>query len=283
MRPLASTPAPSALSPTSLSIAEWQAEAARLTRAHRLRPALVLGDRHLTLPWWYRPGRRPAAPVILLTAGIHGDEPAGPLAWQQWLAKTTLSDAFTWVMFPLLNPRAWGTSQRTNPDGIDLNRDFRRVRSPEVAAWRAWLCQSGCRPAVHLSLHEDWESDGFYLYEINTGPLPSLAQPLLRLLGQRAPLAPGPMADGHRLRAPGWIAHDAHPHEPEGWPEAIYLVRRAPLLSLTFEGPGARVWPERVAALTEALTLATALLPVALASGTGAFASARGRRPWRCP
>lgn len=187
------------------------------------------------------------APRVYLSAGIHGDEPAGPLAVLELLKEDALSRELEWTLFPILNP--WGIThgKRENADGIDLNRDYRARRSNEIQAHARWLEQHPVPYDLYLSLHEDWETRGFYLYEINTSTQPSFAQPLLQTAKAIHPLETGPIVDGHLLNEPGLIAHRDEPDEPEGWPEAIFMCKRNRLRSYTFETPSSFPIEKRIA------------------------------------
>ncbi len=202
---------------------------------------------------------RPAAKRIYLSAGIHGDEPAGPLALLDLMRSGFFGDSFEWILCPALNPGGLARNQRENADGMDLNRDYWKCESPEVRAHVAWL-DAADPPDCFLSLHEDWESAGFYLYEINLGEdQPHRAQAILEAV--RPWFAPEPgMIDGHHTRTPGWIYHEAEADVPEGWPEAIYLAKRQCPLSFTFETPSRAALAQRVAALRAAVTTAMAAL-----------------------
>src|SRR5580704_3810007 len=56
---------------------------------------------------------------VYLSAGIHGDEPAGPLAVLQLLREDQWPpDAALWVC-PCLNPTGFAANRRENAEGID--------------------------------------------------------------------------------------------------------------------------------------------------------------------
>jgi len=194
---------------------------------------------------WHRPGngRR-----IYVSAGIHGDEPAGPLAMLRLLGERWFAgSAADWTICPALNPDGLRTGTRENANGIDLNRDYQNRISKEVAAHAEWLL-SRATPELFLSLHEDWETDGFYFYEINLGEdRPALAEAILRETSRILPIEPGPLIDGHDVRAPGWIHHAAEADLPESWPEAIFLAKNGCPLSFTFETPSQADLEKRIA------------------------------------
>jgi len=206
---------------------------------------------------WERPA---AGPRIYLSAGMHGDEPAGPLALLELLRSGLFDNAFHWLICPALNPGGLSIQRRENPDGVDLNRDYWLQSTLEVAAHRAWLDAMGA-PDLFISLHEDWETSGFYLYEINLGEdNPERAQTIINATRSWFLPEPGPEIDGHLARAPGWIYHAAEPDLPEGWPEAIYLAKQGCPLSFTFETPSQAALSSRVAAHTAAVTKAVKMM-----------------------
>ena len=210
---------------------------------------------------WRRPGpgRR-----IYLSAGIHGDEPAGPLAIRQILGESwfATSDA-DWTICPALNPHGLRAGIRENAQGIDLNRDYQRRESPEAAAHAAWLLDRPA-PDLFLSLHEDWETAGFYFYEINLGPEASTrAQAILAATSAIIPTEPALVIDGHAVRQPGWIHHAAEADLPNEWPEAIFLAKNGCPLSFTFETPSQAPLEKRIAT-----HLAAVRTTIAAASGS---------------
>lgn len=186
-------------------------------------------------------------PAGYLSAGMHGDEPAGPLAALA-LLKAGVFDDGRWRLCPALNPTGLAAGARDNAQGIDLNRDYRLRRSREVQAHAAWLESSPC-PSLFLSLHEDWEYAGFYVYEINLGAdRPERATRILEAATQWVPVEPSPLIDDHEVRAPGWIYHAAEADLPDQWPEAIFLAKRGCPLSFTYETPSSRELDCRIAA-----------------------------------
>jgi predicted deacylase len=183
---------------------------------------------------WERAGD---GPLVYVSAGIHGDEPAGPLALLEMMETGCFSDQFHWLICPALNPGGLAMGRRENREGVDLNRDYLLKKTPEVSAHAAWLVR-GRVPDVFVSLHEDWESEGFYFYEINMKEdQPQRAAELLEAVSGRFSAELGPEIDGHEARTPGWIFHCAEADLPNEWPEAIYLAKQGCPLSFTFETP----------------------------------------------
>jgi protein MpaA len=211
---------------------------------------------------WERPGngRR-----VYLSAGIHGDEPAGPLALLELLRGGFFTAGFHWSICPTLNPTGLAAGTRENAEAVDLNRDYWLRGTREIVAHAAWLDAMSV-PDLFISLHEDWETTGFYFYEINLGEdRPQRAHRILEHAGVWFPPEPGPEIDGHDIREPGWIYHAAEPDLPEGWPEAIYLAKMGCPISFTFETPSRAPLHERVAAHAAAVRAACAGLGEELA------------------
>jgi murein peptide amidase A len=200
--------------------------------------------------------RAAEGPRIYLSAGIHGDEPAGPLALLTLLREGFFNHQAHWVICPALNPHGLAIGSRGNADGADLNRDYWVKSTVEVAIHAAWL-DSKPVPDLFVSLHEDWESTGFYFYEINL--LEDKPERASKIIAATLPWfhpEPGPEIDGHSSRAPGCIYHAAEPDLPEGWPEAIYLAKQGCPLSFTFETPSHAALHMRVAAQAAAVKAA---------------------------
>lgn len=176
------------------------------------------------------------APLVYVSAGIHGDEPAGPLAVEAMLAEDFGAE-FNWLVCPMLNPSGFARGQRTDAMGRDLNRDYFVRESREVRAHIAWL-EKFPLPELMFSLHEDWEATGFYFYEINLREdRPERVRCLLGAVSELMPIEPQPIIDDHAVREGGWIYHDPCADFPENWPEAIYMAERGCPLSLTLETP----------------------------------------------
>lgn len=194
-------------------------------------------------------------PRIYLSAGVHGDEPAPPLALLELLTVGIFDQRATWFLCPMLNPTGHALGQRENNEGRDLNRDYKDTLSAEVRAHTEWLSH---QPPFDLTLclHEDWESRGFYLYELNPDGRPSLAEPMIEAVSAVCEIETATTIDGRETAAPGIIRPVADPLLREQWPEAIYLRRHHTTLSYTLESPSAFPLAQRVRALRTAVETA---------------------------
>ncbi len=184
-------------------------------------------------------------PVVYISTGIHGDELAGPESLLSLLEGGLLDRPLSFHVCPMLNPIGCVAGTRENGRGLDMNRDYFHQCSSEVRGHVGWLEKRD--PELFISLHEDWESEGFYYYEINLG-LDSVAR-YEYLAGEIMgcmPLEEGLEIDGHEVRRRGWIYHDAESDEMECWPEAIYMAKKGCALSFTLESPSALEMSKRV-------------------------------------
>ena len=102
---------------------------------------------------------------ILLTAGVHGNEPSGVEAVLRFLEKDNeeLLNHFEFSIIPCVNPEGYVRDIRENGQGIDLNRAFEEENVAEVQIVKNLL--RGYQADCFIDLHEDWEATGFYLYE----------------------------------------------------------------------------------------------------------------------
>ena len=102
---------------------------------------------------------------ILITGGVHGDEPAGVEAALQFLERdnTALLKQFSFTIIPCVNPYGYVHETRETRDDIDINRSFETDDTTEVAIVKKALGQT--QFAFAIDFHEDYEATGFYLYE----------------------------------------------------------------------------------------------------------------------
>jgi hypothetical protein len=198
------------------------------------------------------PGPRPR---IYISAGIHGDEPAPPLTLLELIERGIFDDRAVWFLCPLLNPVGFTRRTRENADGIDLNRDYKALRSLEIQAHARWLRAQPNFDLV-LCVHEDWESKGYYLYELNPTNRPSLAQPMIDAVAQVCPIETATVIDGREISEPGIIRPASDPLLRELWPESIYLRAHHTRLSYTLETPSSFPLAQRIAAHRAAIETA---------------------------
>jgi hypothetical protein len=159
-------------------------------------------------------------------------------------------DADIWIC-PCLNPTGFSLNRRENADGVDLNRDYFHLRSAEIRAHVAWLNQ---QPNFDLTLclHEDWESHGFYVYEVNPDHEPSLGEKMMLAVSKVCPIDLSTVIEDRPAQG-GIIRPDLDPAKRPQWPEALFLVRNKTRHCYTLEAPSDFPLPTRVAALVTAV------------------------------
>ncbi len=247
----------------TLEIRDVLREASAVAHAHGWREERLPCLPGLDLPAYVRAPSQAGGwtPRIYLSSGIHGDEPAGPLAAVEVMRRADLpSHAWLWCL-PCLNPTGFPRNTRASAAGIDLNRDYRSPRSAEIQGHTQWLQQ---QPLFDLTLclHEDWEATGFYVYELNPGSRPSLAPALIDAVRDLCPIDLSPQIDGRDAQG-GIIRPTIDPVDRPEWPEALYLLQHKTRLSYTLESPSDFPLKTRVEALVAAslCALQAAALP----------------------
>ena len=204
-----------------------------------------------------RQSRGPTTRVYIST-GIHGDEPAGPLAARQLLEDNNWPPDVSLWLCPCLNPTGFALNRRENDEGTDLNRQYLVPTAEETKAHIGWLQR---QPAFDLCLclHEDWESQGFYLYELNPDGQQSLAESIIQRVGEVCPIDQSDMIEGRAARH-GIVRPSVDPRSRPDWPEAFFLLTYKTRLSYTLEAPSDFPMPVRVAALVTAVQTAVRLV-----------------------
>jgi hypothetical protein len=158
----------------------------------------------------------PGKPSILVSAGFHGDEPAG--VWASLLFARNYHHMaccgnVNISLLPLVNPTGFCVGTHTNSRGRDPNRGFCNTSSgvPEVSEEGSILMANANemrRRATDgfLSLHEDFGETRFYMFTFERTPEPDrLSQELQKIGARYFNLYPEGELDGARVRAGGII------------------------------------------------------------------------------
>lgn len=254
--------------PYAALITEWRALRAKHDVALR-EVACVGANRTLFIAEIVGP---PGAPVVALSAGVHGDEPAGPWALLSIVRDGLLDRAFSYRIWPCTNPSGYERGTRANEDGDDINRSFHRGGTTPEA--KAIITANRDRHfALSLDLHEDFEADGYYAYEPVVAGAPPFGTRMVDALDdagypvqtfEDAAFDIGYEPDAHHLRelARGRILNDpdAERKHFDVTPYSIHLLKRAARFALTLESPRRRAWDERIAMHRIAVTTLVATL-----------------------
>lgn len=223
-----------------------------LARARRFEFELLAEDGGHPVFFARIPSHRPNAPRVYLSAGVHGDEPAGPTALLRWLEQTPDPDWEVWV-FPCLNPAGLVANQRLTPDGVDLNRCYRDFSHSTVRAQQRRIGET--RFDLALLLHEDYDACGSYLYETSQRK-PFWGDSLIQSMRAHLPADPRRTIDGSRAKN-AVIRRRIHPDLLPGWPEAFWLHYQHANRVFTVETPSEFHLSHRISAHVAVIQAAT--------------------------
>lgn len=178
-----------------------------------------------------------------ISAGVHGDEAAAPWGLLEWAEQnvTRLREQ-PFLIFPAMNPIGLLLNTRMDDRGVDINRAFNNLNDPLIAGWLKVV--EGRRLALALCLHEDYDGQGCYLYEL-THRKDSIGAAILRDTARVVPTDPRTRIDGRSAKQ-GLIIRRVPPDLP-GHPEAIVLHYLGAPIALTFESPSEFCLSDRIA------------------------------------
>ncbi len=219
-------------------------------KAHGWSAELFANAGDLPLYGFSRLAKKPQLTVYIST-GIHGDEPAGPLALVKLLEANAWPSGVNLIACPCLNPTGFQNNTRENRTGTDLNRDYRDIQSPEVWAHTEWI-DGLPKFDFGICLHEDWEANGFYLYELNPDNLPAVSEDVIDAVGLACPIDRSERIDD-RPASGGILKPLVSPNARLLWPEAFYIVLKKTRLSYTLEAPSDFPIQTRTKALCKAV------------------------------
>ncbi|MBL4575148.1 MAG: succinylglutamate desuccinylase, partial [Opitutaceae bacterium] len=159
-----------------------------------------------------------------------------------------------WTLCPVLNPDGLANKTRENAAGIDLNREYRNPTEGEVIAHLNFLEKRG-EFDLTICLHEDWESTGFYLYELTHKKRIPLGSEIIQAVSQTDPIESSELIDGF-VAENGIITPKENLEERELWPEALTLISSHTEHSCTLESPSSATLATRIRMLTTACKVA---------------------------
>jgi len=196
-------------------------------------------------------------PAVYLSAGIHGDEAAATEALIAWVTKHGAElRRLDLLIFPCLNP--WGliNNARFDARGVDRNRSYHHDLIPATAAH---LRELGTRQFdLALTLHEDYDARGVYLYEIQH-KRPYWGDALLQAASRVMQIDDRRGIEKNRPRN-GVIRRRITPALLEHHPEAFTLHFHHSLRTLTIETPSEHLLSARVDAQIAMIECAIDLL-----------------------
>lgn len=185
---------------------------------------------------------------IYISAGIHGDEPAGVEALVTWAEKNAKHLAsLPCLLFPCLNPWGLVNNRRFEQNGLDLNRIFHRDDVALISAMKPLIVPHYFSAA--LMLHEDYDGQGLYLYETERAR-PFWGEDLVRAASPIIAIDSRTRIDGRKPLKPGIVRRKINPKRFEtfGFPEAVHMHLHHSDRTFTIETPSEFALPQRVAA-----------------------------------
>jgi protein MpaA len=184
-------------------------------------------------------------PRLYLSAGVHGDEPAPVSALLEWAEdNTTRLRTLPVAIFPIFNPSGLALNARADHRGVDLNRRFHDGSHPHIKAW--WKAIGDMRFSHGVCLHEDYDGQGIYCYELSRSRRMDAAESLLRACEGYIPRDERGNIDGRVVR--NSFFRRRKPPDLPGMPEAIALYMHSTDHTMTFETPSEYSLADRVAA-----------------------------------
>jgi hypothetical protein len=232
-------------------------------------------------------------PTVLISGGLHGDEPAGVHAALAFLAdgQREFNDVLQFVVFPCVNPSGFDADTLETRSGANLNRLFgTESTQPEVRAIEDWLRVHGRHFRMTFDLHEvppDYVGEGFlekdnpraaYLYETASDGSKRIGRLMIDALPVSRPVCDWPTIYNDINQA-GVVSY------PEGCRNTIYakgtsfdafLSRRYAGHSFTLETPTGWSLSDRID--TQLTFLKVALrhaAPISIGATSGRHSSSR--------
>lgn len=191
---------------------------------------------------------------VLLAAGIHGDEPAGVDSLCVFLKEKRYKrfiDKCEITLLPCINPTGYEAGARRNFNNLDLNRKFKLKSPPSEVRYVQTVFQNPFDMTIEL--HEDCESDGFYLYQAKDSKGETiLGYKILRAVKKIMPINMSLEIDGLPA-VRGVIQVKPNPKKMRFWPMAIYSMTKGTNQFLTLETPSTLPLKKRISAHLAAL------------------------------
>lgn len=208
--------------------------------------------------------------LIYVSAGIHGDEPAGvecAMRLVELLADRDRHNPFplnecNWLISPCDNPYGYERDIRENAVGFDLNRMFETpAQCPETAFIAESLQRKQCVDTEKLSsnntirekvtielaldLHEDSDSDGFYLWERRASECFPIGSAVVKNVEELCAINRKPLIENHRNK--NGVVTLLDKVTTKGWTRGRYLAEQINTRCLILETPTQLDWETRIA------------------------------------
>jgi len=173
---------------------------------------------------------------VLISAGIHGDEPGGVETILKFLNdEEFLPFLNKWEMtlLPCINPYGYEFGSRENHQGKDLNRLFKVDEPPLEVIFAQTILNTGYE--LTMELHEDNESQGYYLYQKGVNKeYEEIGLKILESIEGIMPINLENEIDGSPANQ-GIIGKELNVSSMDWWPMALYGFSKGTKICLTLE------------------------------------------------
>ena len=210
---------------------------------------------------------------VFLSAGMHGDEPAGVEALIRFLEGSGDTgegikkwyDKYQFTIIPCINPAGIEKGTRENIKGVDLNRKFggRAGKDTPEEVMIVQRAVEGKRFDLYIDFHEDIEGEGFYLYEILHKGGICIGEKIIAEMSTKYTIDLRDRIDGFH-NCGGVICPQKEekkfPIRRKDLPLPLYLYMKGTRYCITMESPTIFPWENRVAMHIKALEIALTLM-----------------------
>ncbi len=173
---------------------------------------------------------------VLISAGIHGDEPAGVETICSFIERKECQKFLQdWEMtvVPCINPFGYESNTRSNHEDMDLNRKFKTPSPPIEVALAQKLFISPFD--LTIELHEDVDSSGYYFFHSSLDDVQSALIPaILNNVKTVMPINLDSEIDGMSA-SEGVIERSGLDEDMDWWPMAFYSLSKGTRTCLTLE------------------------------------------------
>jgi murein peptide amidase A len=173
---------------------------------------------------------------VLISAGIHGDEPGSVESLLLFLENNNYSPYINqWeiTLLPCINPYGYEFGTRENHKGIDLNRQFKEEDPPIEVSFAKSIFFTPFEFTIEL--HEDNESTGYYLYQKGIDAKDDeLGYKILDAIKNIMPINLSNEIDGSSADR-GVIGKNIDISAMDWWPMALYGLSKGVERCLTLE------------------------------------------------
>lgn len=222
------------------------------------------------------------SPLVYVSAGIHGDEPAGVECAVRLIEQLSdnqrykywdfLIDTYNLIISPCDNPYGYERDIRENSVGLDLNRMFetpRQVKETEFIVESLERSQQqkdisnddGSKQfaiTLALDLHEDMDSTGFYLWERRKSYHTPIGDAIINKINSVCSINRTPIIEGHHND--NGVITLLDQITSKGWTRGRYLAEYEDTPCLILETPTRLTWDTRITTHMMAVQTAIDLL-----------------------